>query len=492
MAVDYSKYQKLVLKYSYNGVSWANVKPEQYRKGEIIEANSYDCGYIEPIYRWVDVPGEYYCLNYSKYHKQRQQISGDDGQTWEWVIPFNEQAGSLIEADSYDCDYGVTWEPVENEYICERAFYESNYCIASCPDDNIKLISYVQEEYSSIVPDVIPGYSSSNEIHNYQLGVSMRGDGYLFTWNPDTGEVYWDGFLTNNNTWLSLARERNNAYSWTSSTSYSNTNGSLIGDWIYKRYTVSSTTDEKYLYVIYKVNIKTGVIDVLIDKITDYPLYDTNNVVVPGTSITPFYRLGNVLITDNKQYYFSESGTHYAIVTADLYSNNVVVKDLGVGSNWPGAGYYNIYSHNNLFPYTYYIFEDAYEYYSTTSGKDFGKIYKVNLLSESIEDFGLWICDLSSINANCGTNYNSRTGIVLNNATRYVYHRLNIDTPFMCMVSPSTQIVHKETIIISDSAYTIQTYDEDNGFLEVCNLFNPVYQFEVDNNTKIRRKLKYS
>lgn len=485
--VDYNKYQKLILKYSYNGTVWTPVIPYQYRKGTVIEANSYDCGFIDPIYRWVDVTGEYYCINNSKYRKQRQQVSGDDGQTWEWVIPFNEQAGELIEADSYDCDYGVTWEVVPNEYICKRAFYESNYCDAGCPDENIIIPTY-EDVAQYAVPDVIPGYPSADEINKPRCGVYMRQDGYLFTWNPDTGEIYWDGFLTNNNTWLSLVRERNNAYSWTSSTSYYNTNISLLGDWIYKRYTISSTIKQKYLYVIYKINIKTGIVDVIIDRITNYPLYDNNDINLPnGSSIEPFYRHGNALITDTKQYIFSDVGATYTIVTADLYSGNIQKIDLGIGTQWPGNNSYNFYSFNSFFPYTYYIFEDAYQSGSTTTGKKFGKIYKVNLLNENMTDFGLWMCDLDSINTNCGTNYSNRTGCVMKGTVGVGEIRLNIDTPTMIMSSNSLTAIHHDTIVISDFSCTVRTYN--NGIVRNCNMFNPVYGWTIDSNN-IRHMLK--
>lgn len=116
--IDYNKYQKLILKYSYNGEIWTPVQPLQYRKGEIIEANSYDCGFVEPYYRWVNIPGEYICINQSKYAKEKQQVTYDSGVTWTdtGVV----QTGQLIEANSYDCDYGVTWVEVPYEYICEE------------------------------------------------------------------------------------------------------------------------------------------------------------------------------------------------------------------------------------------------------------------------------------------------------------------------------------------------------------------------------------
>jgi hypothetical protein len=118
---EYTKYQKKQLYFSTdNGVTWKPYSPPIYRQGEIIETNSIDCGYFEPQYRWHgnDV-NDYVCSNFNKYYIEYYQVSNDGGKTWANVEPLQTRTGNLIEANSYDCDYGVSWGIVEGEYICE-------------------------------------------------------------------------------------------------------------------------------------------------------------------------------------------------------------------------------------------------------------------------------------------------------------------------------------------------------------------------------------
>lgn len=44
-------------------------------------------------------------MPYNKYYKQKKQVSYDEGQTWEDVIPYEYQKGTLYEVDSPDCRY---------------------------------------------------------------------------------------------------------------------------------------------------------------------------------------------------------------------------------------------------------------------------------------------------------------------------------------------------------------------------------------------------
>lgn len=102
-----SKYYKEYYQVSTDGgQTWTNVSPTQTRQGSLIEAQSTDCGYIQPQYRWYTAPAsDYLCSGTSKYYKQYYQVSTDGGNTWSNVTPTQTRAGNLIEAKSTDCNY---------------------------------------------------------------------------------------------------------------------------------------------------------------------------------------------------------------------------------------------------------------------------------------------------------------------------------------------------------------------------------------------------
>lgn len=117
----YSKYQKLVKMVSYdNGQTWEVSSPIEYSVGDLIETNSPDCGY-QPIYRWTTIEDDFVCVGTTKCAKEVRQVSYDDGETWENVEPLETRTGPSIEANSFDCGYiEYRWEPVENEFYCEN------------------------------------------------------------------------------------------------------------------------------------------------------------------------------------------------------------------------------------------------------------------------------------------------------------------------------------------------------------------------------------
>lgn len=78
----------------------------------VLGENSTHCGYeppIEPQYRWVNIPinQDYQCdtTTYTKYYKQKRQISHDNGATWNDVSPAEYQMGAVYETGSLDCGY---------------------------------------------------------------------------------------------------------------------------------------------------------------------------------------------------------------------------------------------------------------------------------------------------------------------------------------------------------------------------------------------------
>lgn len=112
----FNKYVKDVQQVYASGL-WVNTG--EFKKGELVERNSEDCGYSDTVqYRWVTVAG-YVCDGVNKYQKQKQQKSTDGGATWQDTGV--ERSGDLIENDSIDCGYeAAEWKEVEGEYICEE------------------------------------------------------------------------------------------------------------------------------------------------------------------------------------------------------------------------------------------------------------------------------------------------------------------------------------------------------------------------------------
>lgn len=84
------------------GVTWTAVVPSEYGIGQVIEQGSVDCG-CSTQYRWVVVSGEYICIGTTKYYKEKKQVSYDNAVTWSDVVPEETRANGIIEEESVDC-----------------------------------------------------------------------------------------------------------------------------------------------------------------------------------------------------------------------------------------------------------------------------------------------------------------------------------------------------------------------------------------------------
>lgn len=134
-----SKYYKVYYEVSNDGgQTWQHAVPEQTKIGDLIEANSTDCGYIAPQYRWNDAEtSDYMCSGTTKYKKQYYQVSNDGGKTWQNVSPEQTRRGSVIETNSADCGYiapQYRWHTAPNtDYICsgttkyQKQYYQVSY-----------------------------------------------------------------------------------------------------------------------------------------------------------------------------------------------------------------------------------------------------------------------------------------------------------------------------------------------------------------------------
>lgn len=109
----YRKYQRLVLEGSNDGINWVVQEPRIYKRGDVIEEDSKDCGggggggVTE--YRWTEVVGEYICINNNKYKLLKKEFYDADNRVWITVYPLETMEGDLIEENSSDCEYGVNW-----------------------------------------------------------------------------------------------------------------------------------------------------------------------------------------------------------------------------------------------------------------------------------------------------------------------------------------------------------------------------------------------
>ena len=112
------KYQKQRLEYSYDGGdTW--IAQTDTRKGELIQSDSTDCGYVEE-YRWVNNGTT--CVGYDKYNMMKQQIKRDGV----WTDTGLTQRGSLIESNSSDCGY-VPPSPGVGDYLTFTALEDGRF-----------------------------------------------------------------------------------------------------------------------------------------------------------------------------------------------------------------------------------------------------------------------------------------------------------------------------------------------------------------------------
>ena len=161
-----TKYEKQKYQVSHDsGINWEDVTPIQYQKGQLIESNSKDCGYApQPQYRWKAAStSDYMCSGTSKYYKLYYQVSNDGGQTWQNVSPEQTKIGGLIEANSTDCGYitpQYRWlQAPSTDYVCSgttkhfKEYYQVSY-------DDGKTWENVSPEQTRTSIDVIESNSA--------------------------------------------------------------------------------------------------------------------------------------------------------------------------------------------------------------------------------------------------------------------------------------------------------------------------------------------
>ena len=112
----YRKYKRLVLEGSNDGINWVVQEPRQYKRGDVIEEDSKDCGGYGGVTqnRWVEIHGEYLCINNDKYKRLKKQYLDTATGNWVDVEPLETMQGELIEKNSEQCGYAEQWVDTED------------------------------------------------------------------------------------------------------------------------------------------------------------------------------------------------------------------------------------------------------------------------------------------------------------------------------------------------------------------------------------------
>ena len=109
VCVETTKYNRLQLYVSTDQINW--IATNTYKRGDsVLETNSADCGYITPSTGWTYedwrlVETDYICEDGNKYEKLRRYVSNDNVN---WTATDVYKRGDLIEANSGDCGYDPT------------------------------------------------------------------------------------------------------------------------------------------------------------------------------------------------------------------------------------------------------------------------------------------------------------------------------------------------------------------------------------------------
>ena len=110
---------------SDGGITWTDTG--RTRQGYLLQANSDDCNEHTVEYRWVVVDGQYVCVGHNKYEQLKKQESIDGGE-WTDVLPLKTMKGNLIEENSTDCGYvPPTPGDYENQYLTFEAIEDGTF-----------------------------------------------------------------------------------------------------------------------------------------------------------------------------------------------------------------------------------------------------------------------------------------------------------------------------------------------------------------------------
>lgn len=128
------KFYKQKKQVSYDdGVTWQDVVPAEYQKGELYEKNSPSCGGGEAIYRTIKVDK---CIFNDLYNCSQEQVSYDGGETWEDTSVSSDYY--CVETDSADCGWQMPDMTNIKLYKVTSIYGKyTHYCRAGVADDMI-------------------------------------------------------------------------------------------------------------------------------------------------------------------------------------------------------------------------------------------------------------------------------------------------------------------------------------------------------------------
>ena len=148
------KHYKQKQQVSYdNGSTWQDVVPASYRMGALYQSNSPDCGYL-PMERWTNSGTT--CQGVDKYQIQVKETSTDGGSTWHQT---SETRTVLLEANSPDCGGGggggyetkyLTFKTLESGTFTWKNSVNANNVYYSIDSGTNWTILYVNESTQTI------------------------------------------------------------------------------------------------------------------------------------------------------------------------------------------------------------------------------------------------------------------------------------------------------------------------------------------------------
>lgn len=171
----YRKYQRLVLEGSNDGINWVVQEPRQYKKGDVIEEDSTDCGGGGGVTqnRWVEVYGEYLCINNDKYQKLKKQYLDTATGDWVDVEPLETKEGELIEKNSEQCGYGEQWIDTE-DWGCKEVNEYNQLFLSTLGYGNITAVPSQTSYRNDSVVTMTAVPSKGYNFKYYEYGITSQ------------------------------------------------------------------------------------------------------------------------------------------------------------------------------------------------------------------------------------------------------------------------------------------------------------------------------